>query len=148
MVKSAAACLKPSGRFCGFSPCIEQVQRTAEQLRANGFTDVSCIECLLRFYEQRSNFTFPPHLGSAAPAAPSAALSAQLDATSGKVEDGSAADAVKAAVLAQGVLESDLVAGVTETAAAAVSEKVPAAAGHGARSGLSLTASPQCSRCR
>lgn len=42
----AAAC-----RFCSFSPCIEQVQKTCEQLSAQGFTDVITYECLLRDYE-------------------------------------------------------------------------------------------------
>jgi len=60
VVESAAACLKPNGRFCGFSPCIEQVQQTAAQLRANFFTDVSCVECLLRFYEVRRDHLAPP----------------------------------------------------------------------------------------
>ncbi|GLC61051.1 hypothetical protein PLESTB_001710600 [Pleodorina starrii] len=51
VVPSAAACLRPNGRFCSFSPCIEQVQRTAEALSAAGFTDVITYECLLREYE-------------------------------------------------------------------------------------------------
>ncbi|PNW83409.1 hypothetical protein CHLRE_05g244236v5 [Chlamydomonas reinhardtii] len=51
VVASAAACLRPNGRFCGFSPCIEQVQRTSEALSANGFTDILTYECLLREYE-------------------------------------------------------------------------------------------------
>lgn len=38
-------------RFCSFSPCIEQVQKTCEQLSAQGFTDVITYECLLRDYE-------------------------------------------------------------------------------------------------
>jgi tRNA (adenine57-N1/adenine58-N1)-methyltransferase len=38
-------------RFCSFSPCIEQVQRTCEDLRANGFTDIQTIEVLLRELE-------------------------------------------------------------------------------------------------
>ncbi|KXZ46160.1 hypothetical protein GPECTOR_46g229 [Gonium pectorale] len=51
VVASAAACLRPNGRFCAFSPCIEQVQRTAEALSASGFTDLVTYECLLREYE-------------------------------------------------------------------------------------------------
>jgi tRNA (adenine57-N1/adenine58-N1)-methyltransferase len=37
--------------FCGFSPCIEQVQRTVEALNAEGFRAFSTIEILLREYE-------------------------------------------------------------------------------------------------
>ncbi|EFJ49926.1 hypothetical protein VOLCADRAFT_109017 [Volvox carteri f. nagariensis] len=48
VVPSAAACLRPNGRFCAFSPCIEQVQRTAEALSSSGFTDLITYECLLR----------------------------------------------------------------------------------------------------
>ncbi|GIL57918.1 hypothetical protein Vafri_13134 [Volvox africanus] len=51
VVPSAAACLRPNGRFCAFSPCIEQVQRTAEALSSSGFTDVITYECLLREYD-------------------------------------------------------------------------------------------------
>jgi tRNA (adenine57-N1/adenine58-N1)-methyltransferase len=39
-VPSAAACLRPDGMFCSFSPCIEQVQRTCGALNANGFRDM------------------------------------------------------------------------------------------------------------
>lgn len=52
-VDSAAAALKPGcgGRVCSFSPCVEQVQRTCEALRARGFVDVVTLECLERPYE-------------------------------------------------------------------------------------------------
>lgn len=52
-VDSAAAALKPGcgGRICSFSPCVEQVQRTCEALRARGFVDVVTLECLERPYE-------------------------------------------------------------------------------------------------
>jgi tRNA (adenine57-N1/adenine58-N1)-methyltransferase len=39
-VPSAAACLRPDGVFCSFSPCIEQVQRTCAELNACGFRDM------------------------------------------------------------------------------------------------------------
>ncbi|KAH7941573.1 hypothetical protein HPB49_014998 [Dermacentor silvarum] len=52
-VDAAAAALKPGcvGRLCSFSPCVEQVQRTCEALRARGFVDVVTWECLERPYE-------------------------------------------------------------------------------------------------
>jgi tRNA (adenine57-N1/adenine58-N1)-methyltransferase len=37
-VPSAARVLRPDAPFCSFSPCIEQVQRTCEELAAHGFT--------------------------------------------------------------------------------------------------------------
>ena len=60
VVESAKACLKMNGKFCGFSPCIEQVQRTAEALRDAEFCDVRCIECILRYHDVRTeNFALP-----------------------------------------------------------------------------------------
>ena len=50
-VPSVAQCLKSDGVFCGFSPCIEQVQRTCEALNSNGFKDMRTMEVLLREYE-------------------------------------------------------------------------------------------------
>lgn len=51
VVQSAAKSLKPGGKFCSFSPCMEQVQRTCEMLSENGFADIIILECLLRQYE-------------------------------------------------------------------------------------------------
>ena len=43
--------LKQCGLLCSFSPCMEQVQRTSEEMRRLGFEDVRTIEALLRPYE-------------------------------------------------------------------------------------------------
>eukprot|EP00887_Chlorella_sp_A99_P001934 scaffold18.g1934.t1 len=51
VVPSAAACLRPDGVFCSFSPCIEQVQRTCKELNAHGFRGMRTMEILLRQYE-------------------------------------------------------------------------------------------------
>jgi tRNA (adenine57-N1/adenine58-N1)-methyltransferase catalytic subunit len=50
-ITSVGKCLKPDGVFCGFSPCIEQVQRTVEALNSEGFRAFNTIEILLREYE-------------------------------------------------------------------------------------------------
>jgi tRNA (adenine57-N1/adenine58-N1)-methyltransferase catalytic subunit len=47
----AARVLRPCGVLCSFSPCVEQVQRAAEEMRAAGFEDVRTIEALLRPYD-------------------------------------------------------------------------------------------------
>ncbi|RWR85644.1 tRNA adenine58-N1-methyltransferase catalytic subunit TRMT61A [Cinnamomum micranthum f. kanehirae] len=51
-IPSAGKMLKQDGILCSFSPCIEQVQRSCESLRAH-FTDIRTFEVLLRTYEVR-----------------------------------------------------------------------------------------------
>jgi len=46
VVKHLAETLKVGGRLCSFSPCIEQVQRMAEHLRSQGFSEVETYETL------------------------------------------------------------------------------------------------------
>jgi tRNA (adenine57-N1/adenine58-N1)-methyltransferase catalytic subunit len=50
-IPSAASCLKPDGVVCGFSPCIEQVQRTAKVMNEHGFRNLRFMEVLMRGYE-------------------------------------------------------------------------------------------------
>lgn len=50
-------CFSSGGRFSSFSPCIEQVQKTHEALKALGFVETRTIECLQREYQvQYRNF--------------------------------------------------------------------------------------------
>merc|ERR1719154_349537 len=54
VVKHAKTAIKASGgRICSFSPCIEQVQKTCQELKKAGFTEVSTLECLNREFQVR-----------------------------------------------------------------------------------------------
>ena len=55
-VPHAYAVMKPGAGFCAFSPCIEQVQRTCEELaKDNRFHMIKMIECLERPYDIKKN---------------------------------------------------------------------------------------------
>lgn len=58
-VINAATALRPGGALCSFSPCIEQVARTAGALRAAGFEDVRTFETLLRPWAVRAGAGAP-----------------------------------------------------------------------------------------
>jgi len=53
VVQSAFDALIPSGNFCSFSPCIEQVQKTCESLRASNFFQITTLESLIRNFDVR-----------------------------------------------------------------------------------------------
>ncbi|XP_033127816.1 tRNA (adenine(58)-N(1))-methyltransferase catalytic subunit TRMT61A-like [Anneissia japonica] len=64
----AKAALKAGGgRICSFSPCIEQVQKTCLELTAQGFEEVSTLECILRTYDVRTISLPVPKLGFESP---------------------------------------------------------------------------------
>lgn len=52
-IESANAALKNGGRICCFSPCIEQVQRSAQTMTDLNFMDIETFELVLRPYEVR-----------------------------------------------------------------------------------------------
>ena len=45
--------LKKDGKFASFSPCIEQIQKTANQLVKKGFCQIKVVECLEREYQKK-----------------------------------------------------------------------------------------------
>ncbi|XP_070571031.1 tRNA (adenine(58)-N(1))-methyltransferase catalytic subunit TRMT61A-like [Ptychodera flava] len=55
VIDAAKQALKvPGGRICSFSPCIEQVQRTCEQLRNAGFVEITTLESIVRNYDVKT----------------------------------------------------------------------------------------------
>ena len=58
-VRSARKILRPYGRICSFSPCIEQVAKACEALGKNGFTEISTVQLQLREFETRTEVEQP-----------------------------------------------------------------------------------------
>lgn len=58
------SCFPAGGRFCSFSPCIEQVQRTCQALAARGFSELSTLEVLPQVYNVRTISLPAPDLGA------------------------------------------------------------------------------------
>jgi tRNA (adenine57-N1/adenine58-N1)-methyltransferase catalytic subunit len=59
VVPHAYEALKPSGILVSFSPTIDQVVRTTEALRDNGFVFIETIECLMRSMQVERGKTRP-----------------------------------------------------------------------------------------
>jgi len=62
VVPHACGALRPSGTLVSFSPTIDQVVRTDEALRENGFIDIETIECLMREMQVERGRTRPQTL--------------------------------------------------------------------------------------
>jgi tRNA (adenine57-N1/adenine58-N1)-methyltransferase len=59
VVPHAYVALKPSGVIVSFSPTIDQVVRTTEALRENGFVFIETVECLMRTMQVERGKTRP-----------------------------------------------------------------------------------------
>jgi tRNA (adenine57-N1/adenine58-N1)-methyltransferase len=59
VVPHAYVALKPSGVLVSFSPTIDQVVKTTEALRENGFVFIETIECLMRSMQVERGKTRP-----------------------------------------------------------------------------------------
>ena len=59
VVPKAYTALKPSGVLVSFSPTIDQVVKTTEALRENGFVFIETIECLMRTMQVERGKTRP-----------------------------------------------------------------------------------------
>jgi len=62
VVPHAYSALKGSGIFVSFSPTIDQVVKTAEALKENGFVGIETVECLLRRIRTERGKTRPETL--------------------------------------------------------------------------------------
>jgi tRNA (adenine57-N1/adenine58-N1)-methyltransferase len=59
VVPHAQAALKPCGTIVSFSPTIDQVVKTVEALKENGFVGIETIECLMRGMQVERGKTRP-----------------------------------------------------------------------------------------
>jgi len=62
VVPHAYDALKPSGTLVSFSPTIDQIVRTDEALKENGFIDIETVECLMRGMQVERGKTRPQTL--------------------------------------------------------------------------------------
>jgi tRNA (adenine57-N1/adenine58-N1)-methyltransferase len=62
VVPHAYKALRGSGSFISFSPTIDQVVKTVEELRANNFANIETIECLIRRIRAEKGKTRPETL--------------------------------------------------------------------------------------
>jgi len=62
VVPHASTALKGSGTLVSFSPTIDQVVKTAEALKENGFVEIETVECLLRGMQIETGKTRPQTL--------------------------------------------------------------------------------------
>lgn len=62
VVPHAYAALKPCGTLVSFSPTVDQVVKTVEALKDNGFVDVETIECMMRGMQTERGKTRPQSL--------------------------------------------------------------------------------------
>ena len=62
VISHAYAALKPCGTIVSFSPTIDQVVKTVEALKENGFVDIETVECLLRGMQVERGKTRPQTL--------------------------------------------------------------------------------------
>jgi tRNA (adenine57-N1/adenine58-N1)-methyltransferase len=65
IIPNAYTALKPGGTLVSFSPTIDQVVRTVEALKENGFTDAETVECLMRGMQVERGKTRPQTLMTA-----------------------------------------------------------------------------------
>lgn len=65
VIPHAYKALKPCGTLVSFSPTIDQVVKTVETLRENGFIDIETVECLMRGMQTERGKTRPQTLMTA-----------------------------------------------------------------------------------
>jgi tRNA (adenine57-N1/adenine58-N1)-methyltransferase len=60
-VPHAAYTIKPNGRICSYSPCMEQTQRTVQAMKKHGFHSIRTIEARLKeYYVDEYEMETPP----------------------------------------------------------------------------------------
>ncbi|CAM9579688.1 unnamed protein product [Ectocarpus sp. 8 AP-2014] len=113
-VAHAKMTLKPGKKLCSYSPCIEQVMKTCEALRSEGFHSVSTIEFRLRNINYTEVQLDVPDFGSNEAAAAAASTVSKSPAASAATDhDGSSSNSAVAGGGARGEVDGSPTGAVT-----------------------------------
>ena len=127
-VRHVASYLRPGGRLCTFSPCIEQIARTQEALVACGFTGIEVIEVVVRTHAVSQQQGGDASSALALALAQGARAAAQAASAPAALQPRTSEAAMAAEAMAAEAMAAEAMAAVAMAAEAMAAEASPAMA--------------------